>query len=101
MTARNADAHRHKKGKAFSPPTGLPLGCDNETGGCDMTVHLNPEQAAVVGDAIRAGLMETPDDVINIGVETIRQRLGLQPGAVIPSLAVDAGPAHARAKNLV
>jgi len=66
-----------------------------------VTVHLNPEQAVVVGEAIRAGLIETPDDVVNVGVETIRQRLGTRHSTTLPSPTEDAVPAHVRAKNLV
>lgn len=40
-----------------------------------MTIHLNPEQEQVVGEAILAGLIETPGDVVEVGVETIKQRL--------------------------
>ena len=41
-----------------------------------MRADLNPEQARVVGETIRAGLVKTPDDVVNVGVEVIRERLG-------------------------
>ena len=40
-----------------------------------MAIPLSPEQEQVVGQAIHAGLIRTPDDVIGVGVETIRQRL--------------------------
>jgi hypothetical protein len=40
-----------------------------------MAIQLNPEQEIVVGQAIHAGLIHIPDDVVWIGVETIRQRL--------------------------
>ena len=40
-----------------------------------MTVQLSPEQEQVVGQAIHAGLIRIPDDVVGVGVETIRQRL--------------------------
>jgi hypothetical protein len=40
-----------------------------------MAIQLNPEQEQVVGQAIHAGLIRIPDDVIGVGVETIRQRL--------------------------
>jgi len=40
-----------------------------------MTVTLRPEQEQIVGEAIRTGLIETVDDVVVVGVETIRQRL--------------------------
>jgi len=65
-----------------------------------VSVHLNPEQAVVVGEAIRTGLIETPDDVVNVGVETIRQRLGTTPATPLPSSTADAVPVQ-RAKNLV
>lgn len=41
-----------------------------------MAVQLSPEQEQVVGQAIHAGLIREPDDVFEIGTETIRQRLG-------------------------
>jgi hypothetical protein len=40
-----------------------------------MTIHLNPEQEQVVGEAIQAGLIRTPDDVAEVGIAAIRQRL--------------------------
>lgn len=40
-----------------------------------MTVQLNPEQEYIVGQAIRAGLIRAHDDVIEVGVAAIRQRL--------------------------
>ncbi len=40
-----------------------------------MTLDLKPEQRQVVSRAIRAGPIETADDVVAVGVETIRQRL--------------------------
>ena len=40
-----------------------------------MTIDLRPEQQQVVGRAIQAGLIQTADDVIEVGVETIRQQL--------------------------
>ena len=40
-----------------------------------MTIDLKPEQQQVVGRAIQAGLIETADDVVEVGGETIRQRL--------------------------
>ena len=40
-----------------------------------MAVQLSPEQEQVIGQAIHAGLIRIPDDVIGVGVETIRQRL--------------------------
>jgi len=47
-----------------------------------MALQLSPEQELVVGQAIHAGLIRIPDDVIGLGVETIRQRLeARQPAA--------------------
>jgi hypothetical protein len=40
-----------------------------------MTIQLSPEQERIVGQAIRAGLIRTRDDVAEIGVASIRQRL--------------------------
>jgi hypothetical protein len=40
-----------------------------------MTVTLRPEQEQVVGEAIRAGLIGTADEVVDVGIEAIRQRL--------------------------
>jgi hypothetical protein len=40
-----------------------------------MTIQLNPEQERIVGQAIRAGLIRTRDEVAEIGVASIRHRL--------------------------
>jgi hypothetical protein len=40
-----------------------------------MTIQLKPEQEQVIGRAIQAGLIRAADDVLDLGVETIRQRL--------------------------
>lgn len=45
-----------------------------------MAIQLSPEQEQVVGQAIHAGLIRFPDDVIGVGVETIRQRLEAREG---------------------
>jgi hypothetical protein len=55
-----------------------------------MTIDLKPEQQQVVGRAIQAGLIETADDVVEVGVETIRQRLNARAKLSAPA-----------AKNLV
>jgi Arc/MetJ-type ribon-helix-helix transcriptional regulator len=39
------------------------------------TIHLNAEQKRVVERAIQAGLIRNADDVVDLGLETIRQRL--------------------------
>jgi hypothetical protein len=40
-----------------------------------MTIHLNSEQEGVVGRAIRAGLIRTHEDAVEMGIASIRQRL--------------------------
>jgi hypothetical protein len=40
-----------------------------------VTIQLSPEQERVVDQAIHAGLIRFPEDVVKVGVETIRQRL--------------------------
>jgi len=40
-----------------------------------MTLQLKPEQEQVIGRAIQAGLIRAADDVLDVGIETIRQRL--------------------------
>ena len=45
-----------------------------------MTIELKPEQEKIVAQAIQAGLIETPDEAADAGVETIRKRL--ESGAV-------------------
>ena len=50
-------------------------------GDCDtiyedgMTFRLNPEQEQLLGQAIQAGVIRVPDEVVEVGIETIRQRL--------------------------
>lgn len=40
-----------------------------------MTLQLKPEQEQFIGRAIQAGLIRAADDVLDVGIETIRQRL--------------------------
>ena len=40
-----------------------------------MTIQIKPEQERLIGRAIEAGLIETADQAVEVGVETIRQRL--------------------------
>ncbi len=54
-----------------------------------MTIQLKPEQAQVVGQAIQAGLIATADDIVDVGIDAIRQRLKLRPNEVsTPVLSV-------------
>jgi hypothetical protein len=40
-----------------------------------MTIRLKPEQEQVIGQAIKAGLIKTADEVLDGAVEAIRDRL--------------------------
>ena len=40
-----------------------------------MTIRIKPEQEQVIEQAIQAGLIKTPDDIVDVGVETIQRRL--------------------------
>ena len=40
-----------------------------------MAIQLNPEQERIVGQAIQAGLIRSVDDVAEIGVAVIRDKL--------------------------
>ncbi len=52
-----------------------------------MTIELNPEQERIVGQAIRAGLIRGRDEVAEIGVASIRQRLSVPNSAPHPHSA--------------
>jgi len=40
-----------------------------------MTLTLRPEHERVIADAISASLIRTPDEVVDLGIATIRQNL--------------------------
>src|ERR1035438_6167887 len=40
-----------------------------------MTIQLKPEQEQVVGQAIQAGLVANADEIFDMGIDAIRQRL--------------------------
>jgi hypothetical protein len=40
-----------------------------------MTIQLKPEQEQIVGQAIQAGLIANADDIVDMGIDAIRQRL--------------------------
>jgi len=42
-----------------------------------MTLELNPEQEQIVGQAIVAGLIRGPEDVVAAGIDVVRERLGV------------------------
>ena len=40
-----------------------------------MTIDLKPEDTNIINQAIQAGLIHRPDEVVEVGVETLRSRL--------------------------
>lgn len=40
-----------------------------------MTIELRPEDTRVINEAIQAGLIHDADQVVGVGVETLRSRL--------------------------
>lgn len=40
-----------------------------------MTIELKPEQAQVLDQAVRAGLIKSADEVVKVGLEVLRDRL--------------------------
>lgn len=49
-----------------------------------MTIRLKPGQEQAIRQAIQAGLIKTPDDVVDLGIETIQQRLEVRAQSVAP-----------------
>ncbi len=58
-----------------------------EKEGCGVTIHLKPEQEQVIAQAIQAGLIKTADDIVDFGVESIRQRLEARDASATPITA--------------
>ena len=52
-----------------------------------MTIQLTSEQEQVVGLAIDAGLIRSPDEVVGVGIDTIRRRLAQQRASSLASAA--------------
>jgi len=50
-----------------------------------MTIQLNPDQERIVEQAIRAGLIRAHDDVVEVGIASIRQTLKARDSAASPS----------------
>ncbi len=40
-----------------------------------MTFNLSPEQKQLIGQAMHAGLIQSANDIVDMGIETLRQRL--------------------------
>jgi hypothetical protein len=57
-----------------------------------MTITLKPEQEQLIGQAVQAGLIRVPDDVPDMGVESIRQRLERREAARRPANAEQWSP---------
>jgi Arc/MetJ-type ribon-helix-helix transcriptional regulator len=49
-----------------------------------MTIHLKPEQAQAIDQAIRAGLIKSADEVVEAGLEALRDRLQVSAGSENP-----------------
>jgi hypothetical protein len=52
-----------------------------------MTFQLSPQQKQLIGQAMQAGLIQNPNDVVDMGIEILRQRLEAHlaiPPAVAP-----------------
>jgi len=47
-----------------------------------MTIQFNAEQEQVIEQAIEAGLIDAPEDVVQVGIEAIRQQLDANFGRV-------------------
>jgi Arc/MetJ-type ribon-helix-helix transcriptional regulator len=46
-----------------------------------MSIQLNPEQERIVDRAMRAGLIRSLDDVVEVGIAAIRSRLNSRDAA--------------------
>ncbi len=42
-----------------------------------MTITPSPEQEQILAEAIQAGLIHSPEDALNLGLETLRTRLAV------------------------
>ena len=49
-----------------------------------MTIDLKPEHAQTIDQAIRAGLIKSADEVVEAGLEALRDRLQVSSGSVNP-----------------
>jgi hypothetical protein len=46
-----------------------------------MTIQLSPEQEQLIGQAIHAGLIRVPDDVVAAGIDSLREKLAVRQSA--------------------
>ena len=63
----------------------------------DMTIELKPEQSHVIDRAIAAGLIKHVDEVMEAGVETLRNRLETEVEAARGGIPQRGSSAKARA----
>jgi Arc/MetJ-type ribon-helix-helix transcriptional regulator len=49
-----------------------------------MTIELKPEQEQTIDQAIRAGLIKSADEVVEAGLEALRDRLQMSARSVNP-----------------
>ena len=55
-----------------------------------MTIQLKPEQEQIVGQAIQAGLIANANDILDVGIGAIRQRLNSpRNGVTTPVLSAE------------
>jgi hypothetical protein len=48
-------------------------------GRAEMTITPTPEQERILAKAIKTGLVRSPEEALNVGVETLRARLATDP----------------------
>jgi hypothetical protein len=54
-----------------------------------MTITLSPEHEQLISEAIRAGLIHTPNEAIDEALETLRQRLQARSTRPTPAEAAE------------
>ena len=52
-----------------------------------MTIQFQPEQERVIDEAIQAGLIAHADEVVEVGLETLRSRLESRSASIRPASA--------------
>jgi hypothetical protein len=51
--------------------------CDNRVQGTVMTITPKPEQERILAEAIQAGLVGSPEDALEVGLDTLRMKLAV------------------------
>jgi hypothetical protein len=52
--------------------------CDNRVQGTVMTITPKPEQERILAEAIQAGLIQTPEDALDIALEELQNKLAAE-----------------------